>query len=356
MLFDKSYYENLMELNWYNPFEFWYFDFDIWSIKSEELQLKFLCHKWMDKFMKLKESGKKSIVTTWFWMSWSPHIWTISQLMRILKINEWGIDTQIVLGDLDAYCGKNVELKKVLEYTEKYKNFMGKLWYKNWEGRIIRDQIHTPDVLRTSYLAWAFMNDWMFEKAEEDLHDFYAKKGKVDGPMSYRRRTSLSLMIADFLDLWLWHDYLLWNKYNNVSVMLWVDEHQYVKFWQQTLENIKSNEKVSYFNKDLSISAIYTPIIKWFNNYPKQSKSFPNSSINADSSKDDIYNKIMHWEWSYNTPEDNVIYQMMCWAWNYSLDEYKALYDDCLNKWNNREYRKKEFVDYLIDILSMWNK
>lgn len=356
--FNKEYYKNIMDINWYDPFEFWYFNFDIWWLSSEELQIRFLCHHNADKFIEDKKIWKKSIVTTGFWMSWAPHIWTISQLMRILKINDNWVDTQIVLWDLDAYCGKNVELNKVLEYKEKYINFISKLWYKNNPWSIIRWQFNELWVLRTSYLAGLYMNDDMFDNAEEDLHDLYVWKNKVDSSMTYRRRTSLSLMIWDFLDLWMSNDYLFDNTYSNVAVMLWIDEHKYVKFWEKTLENIKSKENAldGYFNKSIWLSAIYTPIIKWFNNYPKQSKSFPDSSINADSGSDDINKKILYQEGDYKNPEDNVVYQMIAWIWNYKLEDYRNVYEACRKWWSRRVKYKKEFVEYLIDILNKWER
>lgn len=354
--FDRQYYETIMKTNGYNPFEFWYFDFNLWDISAEELQLRFLCHHGLDKFVNSYKDWTKSIITTGFWMSGSPHLWTISQLMRTLKINEAGIDTQIVLGDLDAYCGKKIELQKVLDYSERYKNFIGKLWYTNKVWRIIRGQAEHPEILHTSYLAGAFMDDRMFDMAEEDLHDFYVAKNKVDKTMSYRRRTSLSLMIADFLDLWAGHDYCLWNTYSNVWVMLGIDEHQYVKFWEKVLENIQKKKNIYTSLGKINLSAIYTPLIKWFNNYPKQSKSFPESSINADSNKDEIYKKILKEEWEYDFPENSVVYQMMAWTWNYNLDEYKKIYQACKMKGSKRISLKKEFASYLIELLSKREK
>jgi len=348
--FDKAYYEGLMRTNGYDPFEFWHFDFNLWKISEQELQLKFLCHHGMDRFVN-EFDQEKSIITTWFWMSWPPHIGTISQLMRILKINQAWIDTQIVLWDLDAYCGKGISLEQVLRYKDQYKMFIEKLWYKNTKWKIIRDQYNHPEILRTSYLISPYANDEMFNKAEEDLHSFYVQHNKVDSEMSYKRKVSLSLMIADFLDLWLGNSYCLWKKYSNVWVMLGVDEHQYVRFWIQLLKHLAENSK-DYTVSNINIAAMYTPIIKGFNNYPKQSKSFKDSSINANSSKDDIYNKIMHQEWDYGCPEESVVYQMMTWAWNLELNEYKEAYLACQKKGTKRQSIKQEFADYLIDILS----
>lgn len=330
----------------YNPFEFWYFDFWFKDISSEELQLKYLCHFNAHKFAAWLAEQKRCIITTWFWMSWAPHIWTISQIMRIMRFHKQGIPTQIVLGDLDAYNWKNKDLSYVLAITKRYKNFIQKLWYIEGEHSIIRNQIDALEVLRTMYIAWKYMQDEMFEKAEEDLHWFYQQHNKVDIDMTYRRKLSLWLMVADFFDLW--------KKYDFVNVLLGVDEHQYVKFGIETLQNIQEVNHIDFLQK-LTLSATYTPLAKWFNWYPKQSKSFPESSINVESSPEDILDKIMNKEWEYIEPEDSVVFQMMIGIWQYSLDEFKIKHINCKEKNEERNKNKKDFAEYLIDLFKLWS-
>ena len=85
-------------------------------------------------------------------------------------------------------------------------------------------------------------------------NDFYKTKGKVDESMTFRRRLSLALMAADFIDL----GYR--KKITNVLVMLGVDEHRYVNFSNNILKKMQKD-----FNFQLSLSTIYSPIIKGFN-------------------------------------------------------------------------------------------
>lgn len=343
--FDKKYYENIMNKFGYDPFEFWYFDFWFKTISPEELQLKYLCHFNAQKFSKWLDENKKCIVTTWFGMSWPPHVWTLSQIMRILRFQKKWIATQIVLGDLDAYNGKKKDLWYVIDITKRYKNFIKKLWFVEWEHSIIRNQIDSLEILQIMYISWKYMDDEMFDRAEEDLHSFYQKHNKVDVWMTYRRKLSLWLMIADFFDLW--------KKYDFVNVLLGIDEHKYVKFGVETLKKIQESHEIAFLD-NLTLSATYTTLTKWFNGYPKQSKSFPESSINVESSPEDIIDKIMNKEWTYTDPEDSVVFQMMREISNYTLDEFKVIYNNCKEKNNEWTKNKKEFADYLISLLQLW--
>ncbi len=121
-------------------------------------------------------------------MSGIPHIGTLSQILRSIALQKAGIPVQMVLGDLDAYNGKARPLTETLKLAEKYKKFILKLGFNPKFPSILRSQYNEFGVLRTSYLIGHFMDDSMFQEAEEDLHGFYSKKGKVDKDMSYRRK------------------------------------------------------------------------------------------------------------------------------------------------------------------------
>lgn len=348
IVFDKAYYDSLMKEFGYNPLEFEKINFSLGKLKKDDLQRMWLCHHNGSNFAKHLKNNHKVIVTTGFGLSGEPHVGTLSQILRSIILQRAGIPVQIVLGDLDAYNGKNISLKKTLQLTEKYKKFILSLGFSRKHGSILRAQYNDLNVLRTSYLIGHFMDDDMFDKAEEDLHSFYHKRGKVDKEMSYRRRLSLNLMIADFIDLY------IKQNYKSVLVMLGIDEHQYVRFGMETVKRIKESKQFDNFN--MSLAAIYSPMIKGFYNYPKMSKSFPKSSINVSMKPEEIRKKIIQGEGRYDKPENNVVYQMMASVSYYTPKKIKELYNLCLAGGLEWEEAKKEYAEVLIDICSKWKK
>ncbi len=348
VVFDKKYYNSLMKEFGYNPLEFEKINFSLGNLNKNDLQRMWLCHHDGKSFAKDLRKSRKVIVSTGFGLSGEPHIGTLSQILRSIALQKAGIPVQIVLGDLDAYNGKNINLKRTLELAKKYEKFILSLGFNRRNGSILRAQYDKLDILRTAYFIGHFMDDKMFNEAEEDLHSFYHKRGKVDEEMSYRRKLSLNLMIADFVHL---H---MNQKYKNVLVMLGIDEHQYIRFGRETIRRMKKSKQFNNFS--MTLSAIYSPMIKGFYNYPKMSKSFPKSSINVNMKPEEIRNKIIYGEGKYDKPENNVVYQMMASVSYYTAEEIKRLYNLCLNGGSEWEEAKRDYADVLIKIFSKWKK
>ena len=346
IIFDKAYYDSLMKEFGYNPLKFERINFSLGKLKKDDLQRMWLCHHNGFSFAKHLKKRKKVIVTTGFGLSGEPHIGTLSQILKSIILQRAGIPVQIVLGDLDAYNGKNIPLKKTLQLAEKYKKFILSLGFSQKDGSILRAQYNDLNVLRTSYLIGHFMDDIMFNEVEEDLHSFYHKRGMVDKDMSYRRRLSLNLMTADFIDLYIKQHCKI------ILVMLGIDEHQYVRFGMETVKKIKESKQFDNFN--MSLAAMYSPMIKGFYNYPKMSKSFPKSSINVSMKPHKIRKKIIYGEGKYDKPENNVVYQMMASVSYYTPKEIKNLYNLCLTGGLEWEKAKKEYAEVLIAICSKW--
>ena len=253
----------------------------------------------------------------------------------------------MVLGDLDAYNGKDIPLEKTLELADKYKLYITNLGFDESPPSILRSQFNALDVLRTSYIIGHYMDDKMFKESEEDLHRFYCKRGKVDSEMSYKRKLSLNLMTADFFHLHIEFGFKC------VLVMLGIDEHKYVLFARKIVEKMKQD---SNRNISMTLGGLYSPLIKGFYNYPKMSKSFPDSSISVDMNPKDIKKKINEGEGDYNKPENNVVYQMMASASLLDSEELMRNYEACLEGGQVWKTAKERYTEMLIDICSRWEK
>ncbi|MEK7219470.1 MAG: hypothetical protein AAB687_02220 [Patescibacteria group bacterium] len=66
-------------------------------------------------FANASSADERVIATTGFGLSGTPHMGTLSQILRALRLQQAGIPVQVVLGDLDAYNGKNTPLDRAHE-------------------------------------------------------------------------------------------------------------------------------------------------------------------------------------------------------------------------------------------------
>ena len=110
-------------------------------------------------------------------------------------------------------------------------------------------------------------------------------------------------MIGDFFDLLSLVGTIMY------SFILVLIEHKYVRMAVKLLRTISRNSKKSLGNGILA--SMYSPIIKGFNQYPKMSKSFPESSIHVDMNPNEIKERILSEIETTVEPENNVIYQMI---------------------------------------------
>ncbi|MDM8365443.1 MULTISPECIES: hypothetical protein [Bacillus cereus group] len=342
--FDESYYEYVIQEYGYDPLLFEKINFQLSGFTQEDLNRQWLCHSKGDIFANKQACGESSIVTTGFGLSGTPHMGTVSQILRAIRFQSKGYDTQIVLGDLDSFNGKSTPFSLTQELVEKYKEFILQLGFKENTGSRLRSQYEELHTVRTSYLISHYLEDHMFEETEEDLHGFYQQHGKVDKEMTYRRKQSLNLMIADFIDL---H---LTQGYTNILVFLGIDEHKYARLAQKTTELMNEGQ----FSTNMNISTLYSSIIKGFNNYPKMSKSFPESGITLDMDKDTIHYRLMHEEGEYQRPEENVVYQMIASASLFNEQEIHTAYIECMNKSSKWKKIKHDYAEQLHDICKKW--
>lgn len=344
IVFDKAYYDRVIKEFGYDPLRFGRITFSLGDLGPAALQLRWLCHDQADIFAARSQKGGRSIVTTGFGMSGVPHAGTLSEILRAVTLQKAGLPVQIVLGDLDAYNGKGRPLEQALELAEQYKAFCLRLGFDATPPSVIRSQHDHLDVLRTAYLIGYFMDDALFNEAEEDLHSFYTSRGQVDHEMTYRRKLSLNLMIADFIHLF------VNDGFDNVLVTLGLDEHKYVR---AAIETISRMTMAGRLSSDTLLAGMYSPLNKGFNGYPKMSKSFSESSVHVDMTPSDIHRRITG-EARGTMPETDVVYQLMSSASYFTEDELRDMHLAFRNGGPRWEDAKRAYADLLIDICSKW--
>ena len=346
-VFGPDYYAKVMREFGYSPIEFEQISFSMGTMGIDALQQQWLCHTGVADIVANDSCGRRMVATTGFGLSGVPHIGTLTQILKAIRLQKAGIDVQVVLGDLDAYNGKVIPLDKTQELSSRYKRFVQGLGFNSEARNVLRSQYESLSTLRLMYLLGRFMDQEMFDHAEEDLHSFYTERGKVDARMTYRRQLSLNLMIADFLEL------LADDRYDSVVVFLGIDEHRYVDFGRQTLE--KAAHEFPQWFSEKRYGALYSGIIRGFNGYPKMSKSFPESSITVDMKFDEILQRIESGEVVTELPETNVVYQMITSASQYSQEAIAEARHECTKQSHLWKAIKAQYAKHLYEICQHWH-
>lgn len=336
--FNDKYYADVIKKYNYNAMDFKPIDFDLKNISSDILKEKWLCHYKAEKFVEDLQKNKKVIVTTGIGLSGTPHMGTLSQILRAIFLQNAGFEVQFVLGDLDSYNARNQSLEILAERVEKYKNFIKRLGFDEKLG-ILRNQMDHFDVHQTAYLISNCLTDQDFLAAEEDLSELY-KQRKIYNGIDFKVKQAILLMVADFIHLG------LVDNYDDVLVMLGLEEHLYVQIAQKIVDRM---------NLDMSVGALYSRIIKGLNGFPKMSKSIPDSAITVDMSYEKIYDLIVNSSDIYQKPEDSTIYQMMSAVSYYNSDDLIELYEICAKGGNLWKEKKKEYSKILTNICKEWH-
>lgn len=336
--FDDNYYREVIRKHNYDPMDFNPIDFELNGISANVLQYKWLCHYEGNAFAEALHNGKKCIVTTGIGLSGTPHLGTLSQILRAIFLQNAGLKVQLVLGDLDSYNARNQPLEVVLERAEQYKTFIKRLGFDEIKG-VLRSQYNNDEILKTAYLISKVLKDKDFKEAEEDLSELYQKKGIYPG-IEFPVKQAILLMTADFIHLG------KENGYSNVLIMLGLEEHLYVQIASKVVERM---------NYPFMVSSMYSRIIKGFNGYPKMSKSIPESSINVGMSYEKMYDMVMNEEGKYTNPMDSVVYQMMCAVSYFTPNELDELYEICLSNKGEWRRKKEKYVETLYDICKTWH-
>jgi tryptophanyl-tRNA synthetase len=338
--FDEKYYQKTIREYGYDPFKFEPINFNLKTADINFLKKKFLCHHAGKVFSEHLEQGKKSIITTGVGLSGTPHMGTLAQILNIINLQRNNLWTQFVLGDLDSYNARNQPLDVLEGRVKKYRDFIIKLGY-DAENNVLRFQSERPDILLRAFIISNSLRDIDFERTEEDLSYLY-KERKIYLGIEFPVKMSILLMLADFIDLG------MGEGYENVLVMLGIDEHKYVRLAKEIVTRMKIPMK---------LGGLYSRMIKGFNGYPKMSKTIPASAIYVDMTFEEIEDKIVDHEESYRSPMDSVVYQLMSLVSYYGAEELDELYYICEKRGREWKIAKRNYLEeQLIKIIEKWSK
>lgn len=329
--YNNEYYKKIMNENKYlytnNILE------NILNLSNVELQERWLCGLNLKEFINCLNSKQKTIITMGIGINGTPHIGTLSQILKCIRLQEAGFKVQIVLGDLDVYNARAQEIEEINKLTAKYKNFIISLGFDINKG-IIRSQYNSDSVAKTACLIAPFIEDEEFEQLEEDIYVLYKNEKKYSG-MTFSVKESILLMFADFLDLG------ISKGYKNIMILSGIDEHIYTK---------KALEIAKRMNLDINISGLFSKIIKAINDYPKMSKSLKGSSIDLNISKNKLKDIIL------NNKDNNFIYDLMLNSTKYNINKLLELKKLSQTQTKDWEIAKEKYIEDFIKICKEWRK
>ncbi|MEV3949080.1 hypothetical protein AB0K57_15705 [Streptomyces halstedii] len=338
MKFDTAYYDNVIDQHRYERLGLGTIDFALAGMSPNDLRTKWMCHTGALDFAEAVAAGKPAIVTTGVGLGGPPHAGTLFQLLRAVKLQQQGLDVQIVLGDLDSYNARRTPLDKVRRTADQYEEFIRRLGFDEQRGVLRRQEGHT-NVLATAFLLSRHLDDEDFQWAEEDLSGLYRNHGVFDG-LTYGMKQATLLMAADFVQLL--------TEGRHVLVSLGVDEHKYVALARRGAARwgLPADQ----------LSGIYTKMIPGLGGLPKMSKSIPGSGLDASMPAGDIRALIAGDRDTSGEDEGSALLQMYA-----CLPEVDgASYDraTAVRRTGSREWRvlREELVERLITLFAHWPK
>lgn len=270
MKFDTAYYESVIDQHSYERLGLGTIDFGLAGMSPDDLHTKWVCHTGARQFAEAAAAGQPATVTTGVGLGGPPHAGTLFQLLRAIKLQQCGLDVQIVLGDLDSYNARKTPLNSVRELADRYEEFVLGLGFDAERG-VLRRQEGETDVMATAFLLSRHLDDEDFHWAEEDLAGLYRNHGVFDH-LNYGMKQATLLMAADFVHLL--------REGRHVLVSLGVDEHKYVALARRGAERWGLPAE--------RLAGIYTKMIPGLGGLPKMSKSIPGSGIDASMPAGDI--------------------------------------------------------------------
>ena len=323
MKYDNKYYNDIICKNKYS------------YTKDSNLNLEFtrrwICSYNLDAFMNGFKNKEKCLIIMGIGINGTPHLGTLSQLINAIYLQKQGYRVQIILGDLDVYGARSLELREINKLVKKYKKFIINLGFDIKKG-ILRTQYESNNVLKTQYLISNKIKDEDFYEIEEDINQIY-KEEKVYKGMNFNVKQSIALMFADFL-----HP-IINDGYSHVLITSGIDEHGYV--W-------KANEILSRLDTTGTVSGIFTDILPGLNKYPKMSKSLKTSTIDLDMNKNDIKKIIM------NDELDSLAIRLIDKVSFYDADKINKIKENYNNGGIDWINDKLEYVDVLYNICKKW--
>lgn len=327
-------------------------DFDLGTMPAEVVRNNWLVHRHGIELSQALRRDKPVIVSTGFGLTENPHLGTVAQIKRAVKLQNAGIPVQIVLGDADAYLGRGSDYKLVCKLADSYYQFIIAQGFSDKLPSSIRRQTVSdlPGYIKMAADMRAVVTPDMYERTRNPLHTIYVDKGVATNEWTRRRTTGRRLMIADFL-------YYAINGNSNIIIMLGIDEWVFGRLAEETSGILTNQGKLP---ANVTIGGLYSSLLPGFwskkdqEYFPKQSKSIPGSGIILGISDEEIERTMDSGEGPSREPNLNPIYQMMVALSNLTPAQIANLQHVLQTNPSEWAIAKSKFIQEVKQLNSIW--
>jgi len=309
----------------------------IGPIKDRDfIRSKFSCHWRLEDFN--KTSFSECHLITGFGPTNAPTGGTLSMILRALFFDKnTPIDSTIIISNLGAFNSRNIDFGKIQRLTPRFIKFIRLLGY----GGEIRVHDDRDGLVASTFTSKVLkIND--FAKNQEATAKLYQKLG-IQGE-DFGTYVDMNFTIADILLP------AIKNKKKRVLVFVGIEEYYFPKLAQDVISRFNKRFKNIFVPPNTKISAIFGHLIGGLNNYPKMSKSIPDSSINLNDSESAIAQKIL----KCSIQDEKIILQMIQLVsdWNIKkLIQAQKAFKEGGGKWRKI---KGEYLEYFLKIKKQW--
>lgn len=338
----ERHYREVRETRGYDPI-----DFELGDLPASHLRRKFAAVDGRETVADATDDA--TIVTTGVGMSGPPHLGTLGQILTAIELQEQGVDVQLVVADLEVYHGGG-DLERVTSLAERYRDFISALGFDADRGRL-RAQEESLDVMHSGHLLARYYDpddggyfpdgeptEW--ERAVSEAYDRIDPEDDVTGPTSDAAGThSIVLHLTDFL-----HP-LLKQDYERVVIMLGIDEHGLTVGTRNFLRDT---------DVDGTVAGLHTRMIPGTGEYPKMSKSLPDSVVDVTMDRETIRRRVVSFDDEYDRPAESSVFQMMALASTYSPQKLDAMRERCAAGGETWERARAEYADHVADLAEKW--
>ena len=313
--------------------------------KEGELNNKYLCYT--PNISKILNKNKDEIaIVSGFGATNTPTVGTLSMILKLIEIQaRTELYTYCIINDLGSLNARNIDVNKVLDLTERFKEFILKMGFNKLNGEI---RTHNDiDHARTFSIVSRAVKLADFEYNGEATDDTYNRlnlKGNDFSVLVDHVYTATDVLLP-----------ILKDGKSGIIVPCGLEEYYHANIGGIALGRLMKDPNIStLIPNDVEVGALYSKLVKGFYPYFKQSKSIPNSSVNLGDTKEEIYDKIV----LTSEKDEEVILEMIRLASNYDNERI----GNAISAFNRRDKDyaswckiKKEYADYFIAIKETWD-
>lgn len=322
-------------------------NFDIGDLPASYLHQKFAAVDGREAVASATPGS--TIFTTGIGMTGPPHLGTLGQILTAIEFQQAGFDVQLVLADLEPYHS-GADLESMMSLANRYREFISDIGFDPGGG-CLRTQEESVDVMHSAQLLAPYFNpekgnyfgnrnptDW--ERAVEDAYKQADSPTDMSGPTSEAAQThSLLLHLTDFL-----HPLMEWD-YDQIVITLGIDEQGLT---------VGTRNFLNETEVDGTVAGLHTKMLPGIGEYPKMSKSIPESVIDMTMDPASIRRLIADFEDDFDQPDESSVFQMMLLASTYSPEKLERMYDRCTEGGETWESARAEYADHLAEFAEKW--